>query len=49
MRSSISYTELQEKLLNKKQEEIPSLKVIAKSKPAWEIGWDSYDIIKWKW
>jgi serine phosphatase RsbU (regulator of sigma subunit) len=40
-------TELQEKLLNKKLEEIPSLNVIAKSKPAWEIGWDSYDIIKW--
>lgn len=40
-------TELQEKLLNKKQENIPSLQVIAKSKPAWEIGWDSYDIIAW--
>lgn len=38
--------EIQEKLLNKKLEHIPSLKVIAKSKPAWEIGWDSYDIIK---
>lgn len=40
-------TELQEKLLNKKLEEIPSLSILAKSKPAWEIGWDSYDIIKW--
>lgn len=39
-------TELQEKLLNKKLETIPSLEVIAKSKPAWEIWWDSYDIIK---
>ncbi len=40
-------TELQEKLLNKKFEEIPSLTIVAKSKPAWEIGWDSYDIIAW--
>lgn len=40
-------TELQEKLLNKKLEEIPSLNIIAKSKPAGEIGWDSYDIISW--
>lgn len=39
-------TELQEKLLNKKLEKIPSIEVIAKSKPAWEIGWDSYDVIK---
>lgn len=38
--------ELQWKLLNKKLEKIPSLDVIAKSVPAWEIGWDSYDIIK---
>lgn len=38
--------ELQEKLLNKKLEKIPSIDVIAKSTPAWEIGWDSYDIIK---
>ncbi len=41
-------TELQEKLLHKKLEHIPSLDIIAKSKPAWEIGGDSYDIIKWK-
>lgn len=40
--------ELQEKLLYKKLEEVPSLDIIAKSKPAWEIGWDSYDIIKWQ-
>jgi len=39
-------TELQEKLLNKKQVPIPSLDVIAKSKPAGEIGGDSYDIIQ---
>lgn len=39
-------TELQEKLLHKKLEIIPSLEVVAKSRPAWEIGWDSYDVIK---
>ncbi|MDP5038924.1 MAG: serine/threonine-protein phosphatase [Candidatus Gracilibacteria bacterium] len=39
-------TELQEKLLNKKIEHIPSLEVIAKSTPAGEIGGDSYDVIK---
>lgn len=38
--------EIQWKLLNKNLEKIPSLEVIAKSKPAAEIGWDSYDIIK---
>lgn len=38
--------ELQEKLLNKKLEKIPSIDIIAKSKPAWEVGWDSYDVIK---
>ncbi|MBW7954217.1 SpoIIE family protein phosphatase [Candidatus Gracilibacteria bacterium] len=38
--------ELQEKLLYKKLEEVPSLDIIAKSKPAGEIGGDSYDIIK---
>ena len=37
--------EIQWKMLGKKLLEIPSLNVIAKSKPAWEIGWDSYDII----
>lgn len=39
-------SELQEKLLNKKFDKIPSLEVIAKSKPAWEVWWDSYDVIK---
>ena len=39
-------TELQEKLLNKKLEKVPSLDIIAKSTPAWDIWWDSYDIIK---
>jgi serine phosphatase RsbU (regulator of sigma subunit) len=39
-------TELQEKLLNKKLEIIPSIDVIARSTPAWEIWWDSYDIIR---
>ena len=38
--------EIQEKLLTKKSLDVPSLKVIAKSKPAAEIGWDSYDIIQ---
>jgi len=41
--------ELQEKLLNKKLEKIPSLDIIARSKPAWEVWWDSFDIIKWVW
>lgn len=41
--------EIQEKLLKKKPENIPSLDVIARSKPAWEIWWDSFDIIKWWW
>lgn len=39
-------TELQEKLLNKKFEIVPSLDVVAKSMPAWEVWWDSFDIIK---
>lgn len=38
--------EIQEKMLVKKMIEIPSLEVVVKSKPAWEIGWDSHDIIK---
>ncbi|MDD5770403.1 MAG: PP2C family protein-serine/threonine phosphatase [Candidatus Gracilibacteria bacterium] len=38
--------ELQEKLLNKKLEKIPSIDIIAKSKPAGEVGGDSYDVIK---
>lgn len=37
--------EIQWKMLTKKMIEVPELEVIVKSKPAWEIGWDSYDII----
>lgn len=37
--------EIQWKLLTKKIHEIEDLEIIAKSKPAWEIGWDSYDVI----
>lgn len=37
--------EIQWKMLTKKLIEVPNLDVIVKSKPAWEIGWDSYDII----
>ncbi len=40
--------EIQEKLLNKKTIEVPHLNIIAQSKPAREIWWDSYDIIKHK-
>ncbi len=40
------WKEIQWQMLSKKLIEIPSLNVIAKSKPAAEIGWDSYDIIK---
>ena len=38
--------EIQDKLLNKKIPEIPHLEIVAKSKPAAEIGWDSYDVFK---
>lgn len=38
--------EIQWKMLEKKLLWVPSLDIIMKSKPAWEIGWDSYDIIK---
>lgn len=38
--------EIQERLLAKKLLSIPSLNVIARSKPAGEIGWDSYDVIQ---
>ena len=38
--------EIQWKTFQKKLIEIPDLIVVAKSKPAWEIGWDSFDIIK---
>jgi len=41
--------EIQWKTFKQKLIDIPSLTVIANSKPAWEIGWDSYDIIKWTW
>lgn len=38
--------EIQWKMLTKKHVEVPSFEIIARSKPAWEIGWDSYDIIE---
>lgn len=38
--------EIQWKMLTKKHVEVPSFEIVAKSKPAWEIGWDSYDIIE---
>lgn len=37
--------EIQWKMLTKKLVQVPDLDVIIKSKPAWEIGWDSFDII----
>lgn len=37
--------EIQWKMLNNKLIEIPDLDVVFQSRPAWEIGWDSYDII----
>jgi len=40
------WREIQWKMLTKKLIEVPELNVIMKSKPAWEIGGDSYDIIK---
>ncbi len=40
------WEEIQEKLFTRKKIEVPSLNVVAKSKPAAEIGWDSYDIIQ---
>ncbi len=40
------WKEIQEKMLLKKDIKVPSLNIVAKSKPAGEIGWDSYDIIK---
>jgi serine phosphatase RsbU (regulator of sigma subunit) len=38
--------EIQERLLNKKLLAPPSMDIIARSKPAAEIWWDSYDVIK---
>lgn len=38
--------EIQWKTFNKKLVWVPSLNIIANSKPAWEIWWDSYDIIQ---
>lgn len=40
------WKEIQWKMLTKKMINVPQLDVIVKSKPAWEIGWDSYDIIR---
>ena len=40
------WKEIQWKMLTKKLIEVPSLNIIAMSKPAWEIWWDSYDIIE---
>jgi len=37
--------EIQWKLLDKKLHSVPSLQIVAKSIPAWEIGGDSYDVI----
>jgi len=39
------WKEIQWKMLDKKLLKVPSLDIMMKSKPAWEIGWDSYDII----
>jgi len=38
-------SEIQDKLLKKKTPHIEDLEIIAKSKPAWEIGGDSFDVI----
>ena len=40
--------EIQEKMIAKQLLNIPSLDVIIKSKSAWEIWWDSYDIINFE-
>ena len=40
------WKEIQEKMLLKKDIKVPSLNIVAKSKPAGEIWWDSYDVIK---
>jgi serine phosphatase RsbU (regulator of sigma subunit) len=38
--------EIQWKMISKDMVEIPSIEIVMKSKPAWEIGGDSHDIIK---
>lgn len=38
--------EIQEKMLWKKMIDVPSLNIVMRSKPAWEVWGDSYDIIK---
>jgi serine phosphatase RsbU (regulator of sigma subunit) len=38
--------EIQEKLLNKKIIYPPSINIVARSKPLWEIWWDSFDVIQ---
>ncbi len=38
--------EIQDKLLHKKIPQVPELEIIARSKPAGEIGGDSFDVIK---
>ncbi len=40
------WKEIQGKMLTKKLTKVPSLDIIMQSKPAWEIGWDSFDIIQ---
>ena len=40
------WKEIQWKIFNKKISSPPSLWIEVKSKPAWEIWWDSYDIIR---
>ena len=41
------WKEIQWKMFSKKHKQIESLEIVAKSKPAAEIWWDSYDIIEW--
>jgi serine phosphatase RsbU (regulator of sigma subunit) len=40
--------EIQWKFLNKKNIDVPNFDLVAASRSAWEIWWDSYDIIKQK-
>lgn len=39
-------SEIQKNTLNKKLVEVPSLDIVANTKSASEVGWDSYDVIK---